>query len=573
MKRKLGIFLIGSMLLGTCGCDRAEGQQETKVIVQSSEESKEKEVESQSETSTEESGVEESSSEETSTEESNTEIISGSESAEDPESLEGDDEVTLIHPVLKHYGFSVSEEKTYSLLRSQDFDQVFLDEEKNKFPKLAKTLESESEAAYDRNSALVFEGKDDIKEWRETMEDTNLRFYEDVSSNIVRSDSRVLSIRHDYDGYVGGAHGYYSRNGLNYDTESGNLLLLTDLITDKEKLAQVLIDKVNEKYADDLLVNNIGEYITEAVKRESLCYIVGYESMTFYFNPYEIASFAAGILTVDISYKENPDLFNIYYTLTPNSYIIAGDTVTTNYIDFDGDSKVDEIEINETPGKYCEVESMEIIINNESTVINDVYAFSVEPYFVKTEGGTTYLYLFYHVENDYIYLEVFDMSKKEVVSESENLHLSGSYGYSEGEKGLYSRYEYRNGLVDPANMVFTSRLQFLGTADAHRTYHVGQDGVPISEDEPFVITSSHYTFVAVQNVAAKEVNEDGEEIGEIAIRKDDEVRFYRTDNSTYADLILENGKIARVAVDASDWPITIDGTDCTELFEGIVYAG
>jgi hypothetical protein len=57
------------------------------------------------------------------------------------------------------------------------------------------------------------------------------------------------------------------------------------------------------------------------------------------------------------------------------------------------------------------------------------------------------------------------------------------------------------------------------------------------------------------------------------IKTGTECRIYRTDGEKTVDLVLTDGRIARVTVDASNWPQTIGGEDISDLFDGVMFAG
>ena len=64
----------------------------------------------------------------------------------------------------------------------------------------------------------------------------------------------------------------------------------------------------------------------------------------------------------------------------------------------------------------------------------------------------------------------------------------------------------------------------------------------------------------------------GEDEPEI-IKAGEEFEFYRTDNETYVDMKLSDGRICRLKVDCSRWPYKVNGIDSEECFDGMMYAG
>lgn len=47
----------------------------------------------------------------------------------------------------------------------------------------------------------------------------------------------------------------------------------------------------------------------------------------------------------------------------------------------------------------------------------------------------------------------------------------------------------------------------------------------------------------------------------------------RTDNSTFVDCRLDDGRLVRLKFSQTDYPSQIDGVNVEDLFEGLVYAG
>ena len=68
---------------------------------------------------------------------------------------------------------------------------------------------------------------------------------------------------------------------------------------------------------------------------------------------------------------------------------------------------------------------------------------------------------------------------------------------------------------------------------------------------------------------ADEFNEQGEE----TVEAGEHFLPIRTDNSSFVDRRLDDGRLVRLKITKTDYPVQIDGENVDDLFEGLVYAG
>ncbi|MBR3907901.1 MAG: DUF3298 domain-containing protein [Bacteroidaceae bacterium] len=110
----------------------------------------------------------------------------------------------------------------------------------------------------------------------------------------------------NYDEYEGGAHGYYYTAVHTFDPRDGHEVILDEIMKEgyEEELLHAIAAgilrycKASDITELDWLQHGTGElFISKnAVLRDSC--------ITFIYNPYEIASYAAGKIEADITYKE-----------------------------------------------------------------------------------------------------------------------------------------------------------------------------------------------------------------------------------------------------------------------------
>ena len=149
-----------------------------------------------------------------------------------------------------------------------------------------------------------------------------------------------------------------------------------------------------------------------------------------------------------------------------------------------------------------------------------------------------------------------------------------------GSDGLGATYVYMEpdircgaaALTDPAHMSLTERSWLLGTASGVQTFRVGSDGMPVGTEGSFRVSGDR-TLTLKKEMTFDLVGENGETGGSRTLPSGTALKMYRTDNSTYMDLLCEDGAVVRVMVQAEDWPQTINGEPISDIFDGILFAG
>lgn len=108
------------------------------------------------------------------------------------------------------------------------------------------------------------------------------------------SNDQVLSFYVDYYTYTGGAHGLTDRVGYNYRMSSGSELKLSDLFNQGYDYKTVLNEAIAEKIKADPEKYFNGELGFQGITEKQGFYLDS-KSLIIFFNPYEIAPYAAGI--------------------------------------------------------------------------------------------------------------------------------------------------------------------------------------------------------------------------------------------------------------------------------------
>ena len=122
-----------------------------------------------------------------------------------------------------------------------------------------------------------------------------------------RFDSSVLSLRADQTVYVGGIHPGHFGHAVTYNLLTGNTIKLSDILnSDIETTAiiNLIISKLSntvELWPDYQSI--VSDTLNNSLNSQQIWYFTG-ESLCFRFDPYVLAPYAAGYITVEIPYAE-----------------------------------------------------------------------------------------------------------------------------------------------------------------------------------------------------------------------------------------------------------------------------
>ncbi|MBO4551364.1 MAG: DUF3298 domain-containing protein [Bacteroidaceae bacterium] len=138
-----------------------------------------------------------------------------------------------------------------------------------------------------------------------------LQYYYNVAGSAVETGrDDVLSYMATTDCYLGGAHGSHVVMYYNFDIKSGKLLSIKDVVPadrEQEMLKQMEEQLCKDWDAKDIVdlqentgITMLGElYLTNN-------FLLKNDSIEFLFNQYEIAPYAAGLISVTIPFVPNP---------------------------------------------------------------------------------------------------------------------------------------------------------------------------------------------------------------------------------------------------------------------------
>ena len=446
--------------------------------------------------------------------------------------------------------------------RGQGSFAVLRGEDKTEHPSLADALNHYRQEGHERLEAAYGELEAEARSDRKAAPDSFYGpYFREQSVEIHRADTVAVSLLTVGEQYEGGMHGWGFYGSAVFDTETGRKLALTDVIADMDAFTEALVRQVTEQ-CPEVEETTLREYVAErlADPETGLVWTLGYQGVTVYFAADEVASHAAGPIQAAFSFGAMPELFEPEYTAVPEKYAVPLSVNSAFPYDFTGEGTFTDVEVSTEIEGY-EMITSAIVTVGEERCEQETFGYSLTPTLIHMGEGQDYLYAEAMGDNDYRYVQVFDLS-------GGTASFVGSY-----EQGGFHTSDYRveDALTDPDAFTMDTHLDVLGTAVGTKPCHVGADGMPEAETDYYTMDRTVTAKAPVTVTLLDEAGAVTEETKEYPAGT--EFAFLRTDGSTYADLKAGDGQECRVTVDMTDWPQTVNGTDVEELFDGVVFAG
>lgn len=237
-----------------------------------------------------------------------------------PEEVEKEEEVKL--PELESVPFDLTlyaEDGKRKIFESYGNSYLLTDESKKDYPKLAEALEAIDENEKEHYKESIEANKKDAEEFAKEQDENgdDYSYFRYSETQLKAADERVVSMLRTENGYIGGAHPDYFYQTFNLDTKTGNDILLSDIITDAQKLKSVLIERLNSLYPDGNffdLDESLGLFELDADTKDpdkvAYMFTMDPAGLTFYFGPYDLNSYADGSQQVELFYSDIKDILN-----------------------------------------------------------------------------------------------------------------------------------------------------------------------------------------------------------------------------------------------------------------------
>lgn len=507
---------------------------------------------------------ENSSAEETTTQ---AEESSAEETKAEEEGQVNQDSAAIV-PVTVDYSYD-GDWKDQKTLFSSKVAQITLMDDSHE--KLQDALKALNQSALDDQKSVIDENKEYAEqEYASNPDMVEYTFDRDIL--VARSDETVLSMAVMEGSYLGGAHPFGMTTGRTYDTQTGKELSLKDVVSDYDGIYEYVKKQLEENYDQSMFFEDYQDTLQKMFYDESGDYgtvqwTISQTGLSIYFNQYDLASYVAGSQQVDISFKDQSQLFQSKYVVEKESYSKVIRENSSCFADVNGDGKEEEISYSVARDEYgfggaitvsCDGQTFDTAeVDKDASDAYGAYgAYSSEGYVLHTSNGRTYLYLQHLDDNDYRYVNVFRL----------DCGMPSYVGY----EGMAW---YNTQILDPDSFILYTRLDVLGTYYGMKRYHVDEAGLPASDDETYVINESSM-IRSTRDLAVTILEENGSET-EATVPSGTGYTIFRTDGASYADAHLNDGRDCRIQIKEGSrgWGWDIDGVSEEECFEWLPYAG
>ncbi len=510
-------------------------------------------------------------------------------------SEEEEEHEVILHPEIvaekRNYHEPLEGAETYTeLLTARTVMPLLNGESIAAYPELASALKRDAEKTFAEREKEIAQETEDAKLTYEEMSEYFTDPFSDISDLVVlRSDDRVVSFFFPGFSFLGGAHGMYYNGCATYDTLTGEKLTFDDVLKGSPDLTPIILEELEETYPDMEFLfepeEALGGYdisLSELVEGTdggdaSYPYVWGLTPVGayIYFDAYALNSYAEGDQLILLSYEEYPELFEEEYLPPEEESFMLDIGLGSCLFDVDGDGKKDQITIQ--PHFYEEdfdmITSYEVKVNDNTVTLPDIWCYydgHHTCYLINKGGDRWYLYLKCASDSDILIYMYVDITGGKPVYLDKGA-FAESY-VTLNEEGDYGELMP----ADPEAIRIDSIFNSLGTFSAGKTYHPGKDGVPEPNEELYEVlrSATPEPVNILQSFSCSIVDWDGNvETENETIPEGETYELLRTDGETFVDVLLGDGRIARIFYTVEYHQYYVDGVPVEELFEGIQYAG
>ena len=407
---------------------------------------------------------------------------------------------------------------------------------------------------------------EDLKQYADEMD---VSCYDSMRYYVQRADNHIISMRCNQSVSTGSIHPMNVVSCFNFSTETGKVLSLSDVVTDLGRIRETVKRELAEKYEECLFEE--WETLYREIETDDLAWTLDYDGITFYFSQYELSYYAAGVLTVEVDFSDEPALFRSVYTAAPEQGSASAVTFHS-YTELEGaDGKTDTLWV----GQYKEDTDdyhlrLEVEKNGESILGYEVYAYEYRAYLVTVEDKY-YLFVEATNDNDYQILYIFDLSEEFITDPIVQMNAGFARVGLNAEGDVYA-YGYGEEIFNnPAEIRLSSRIDVFRTMKGTRSYSFdAKSGRLVPQTDFYTLNESMTPLISKIPLEVTMVEDNTK----ATVPAGTEFTFLRSDGDIYAEFRLPDGRECRVTRDTGDaWPYTVNGVTEEECFDGIGYAG
>ena len=272
----------------------------------------------------------------------------------------------LLHPTLRSHARDASGQSGEELLARISYPEIHIPQEETRFSALSSALSrynSQKEASSLETLRTLAESAKEIHR----NGDTDLCCFQGCEAQIARADQIAFSVIENESQYLGGAHGYYEKSGVTYSQEYPAL----SSPPEKEKLASSMKQKdagQDQPVLFHWYLTSLGVHLT--------------------FPPYSLGCYAEGQQEIQLSFEEDPGLFNPRYSRIPETFVVPFDRDTGIWADVTGDGAVDRIAVSGDIDETGAYRNFTVSVNDQALTLSEFPYYSTELYLIRSNART-----------------------------------------------------------------------------------------------------------------------------------------------------------------------------------------
>ncbi len=273
----------------------------------------------------------------------------------------------------------------YELLHQKYAGLCVNKEIRDAYPWLAEALEKMNSQEWQRAREVRQKMKDEAAGFRQEAPDRYHPFEHEMNVLMCRADTFAISfIQKEYTGGAG-VHGMYGWQGVTLSTATGTPIALDSIVKDKQGMTKAICAQLRKDYQDRVYAE-MEQTVAEMAEKNMLNWTLDPRGITFYFNPYGIAPYAAGLLTASILFREAPELFHSAYRQEAPSYAQPFTAACDLTVDLNDTGHRSTVYV------YPFAGTIHLIMNGKEMSFPASLT-DLQPVFIHLEDGRNYLYI------------------------------------------------------------------------------------------------------------------------------------------------------------------------------------
>ena len=368
-----------------------------------------------------------------------------------------------------------------TMLASGTYETIKLSEEaKAAYPALAEKMEELRSEMSEQAEKQYDEIREAAVSFRSDYQGSPSEFPSgDMTCAIepVRCDSAVLSFYESCAlSYPDAAHGFMGYTGHNYDTATGAVIALTDVIKDPSAILSAVSENL-VSLADGMPVTDVESELKESFGQngEDLVWVLDRDALVLRFAPYDIAPYARGTIEARIPYAQYPDLFTGKYGLYNGPFAKKLNSFMPVTMDLDGDGQTETVYVTGSYGMddlvSMSFSELEVTVGTAGCAEQADF-YSWDSVAMHTEDGRNLILTETMTDSDYTNLYVFEVtgSGPSLIGKMDGMGFAATYR----EDGDYLE-EYP--VLDPSCFALK---EWSDSGDTEVLfYEIGEDGMPV----------------------------------------------------------------------------------------------